>query len=159
GLRPETMSPCYGLAEATLMVSASRPAERARIARFDRQSLNDRRPRTSEEADATEIVGCGAPNEAMQVAIVEPESAQPAGDGAIGEIWVRGESVADGYFASPDETAETFGARLGNGEGLWGSGPWLRTGDLGFLHEGELFVTGRLKDMIIAQGRNLYPQD
>lgn len=75
-------------------------------------------------------------------------------DGAIGEIWVKGDSVAEGYFGAPEATAATFGACLGDGEG-----PYLRTGDLGFFHRGELYIAGRIKDLIIVNGRNLYPQD
>jgi acyl-CoA synthetase (AMP-forming)/AMP-acid ligase II len=90
----------------------------------------------------------------VQVAIVDPETGREVSDGAIGEIWVKGASIAEGYFASPQASAETFGARLADGEG-----PYLKTGDLGFLHEGELFIAGRLKDLIIINGRNLYPQD
>ncbi len=138
GLKPEALSPCYGLAEATLMVSSSPIVRPARIERFD----------------GRELVSCGPPNDGVAVAIVDPETGADAPSGATGEIWVKGASIAAGYFASPAATAETFAAHRQNGEG-----PYLRTGDLGFFHEGELFIAGRLKDLIIVNGRNLHPQD
>src|SRR6185369_13917361 len=89
-----------------------------------------------------------------EVEIVDPMSATRCAAGRVGEIWVSGPSVARGYWGRPSETEQTFGAHLANGEG-----PFLRTGDLGFFHDGQLFVTGRLKDLIVIRGRNLYPQD
>jgi acyl-CoA synthetase (AMP-forming)/AMP-acid ligase II len=156
GLRPEALSPCYGLAEATLMVSSSRPWLPARIVAFDRDSIARRRPAPTAMAgaDAIEMAGCGPPSDGVRVAIVDPQDGRPVAEGAIGEIWVKGESVAEGYFAAPEATAGTFGARLADGDG-----PYLRTGDLGFFHDGELFIAGRIKDLIIVNGRNLYPQD
>jgi acyl-CoA synthetase (AMP-forming)/AMP-acid ligase II len=158
GLKQQALSPCYGLAEATLMVSSSPRSRAARIVAFDRASLLARQPVPatggSASASASELVGCGPPNEGTQIAIVEPGAGTPAPPGAIGEILVKGASVAEGYFASPEATAATFGARLADGDG-----PYLRTGDLGFIHQGELFITGRLKDLIILNGRNLHPQD
>jgi acyl-CoA synthetase (AMP-forming)/AMP-acid ligase II len=88
------------------------------------------------------------------VRIVDPETATPLPEDAVGEIWLRSPSVASGYHGRPVQTAEQFRAETADGEG-----PYLRTGDLGLLHDGELFVTGRLKDLLIANGRNLYPQD
>jgi acyl-CoA synthetase (AMP-forming)/AMP-acid ligase II len=88
------------------------------------------------------------------MAIVDPETCVPHPDGRVGEIWMAGRSVARGYWNRPEETQALFHARLANGEG-----PWLRTGDLGFLLEGELFITGRLKDLIVIHGRNHAPQD
>jgi acyl-CoA synthetase (AMP-forming)/AMP-acid ligase II len=154
GLQEEALSPCYGLAEATLMVSTSRPSQLPRIASFDRASLVDRRAIPASGDDTSELVGCGPPQEGIRVAIVDPQTHTALAAGAIGEIWVKGASVADGYFGSPEATGATFGAHLAKGEG-----PFLRTGDLGFLHEGELFIAGRIKDLIVVNGRNLYPQD
>jgi acyl-CoA synthetase (AMP-forming)/AMP-acid ligase II len=153
-LQPQALSPCYGLAEATLMVSTSLPSQPARIVAFDRASILARKPLPANGANAVELVGCGPPNAGVRVAIIDPDMGAEVSDGAIGEIWVKGASIAEGYFVAPEASAETFGARLGNDEG-----PYLRTGDLGFLHEGELFIAGRLKDLIIVNGRNLYPQD
>jgi acyl-CoA synthetase (AMP-forming)/AMP-acid ligase II len=105
-------------------------------------------------AERGELVGCGPTQQGVEVAIVDPETGDDVRPGSAGEIWVRGASVADGYFAPPETTAATFGAHRANGEG-----PYLRTGDLGFFRDGELFITGRLKDLIIVNGRNLHPQD
>ncbi len=99
------------------------------------------------------MVSCGAPAEGLQVRIVGPDRA-PLGDGGEGEVWVAGPSVGAGYWRRPRETAETFGARLADGEG-----PFLRTGDLGVMSDGELFITGRIKDLIIHRGANLHPAD
>jgi acyl-CoA synthetase (AMP-forming)/AMP-acid ligase II len=138
------------------MVSSSLPWLPARFVAFDRDSLGRRQPVPASRAgaDALEMVGCGPPNDGLRLAIVDPQDGRPVSEGSIGEIWVRGDSIAEGYFAAPEATAATFGARLPDGEG-----PYLRTGDLGFMHEGELFIAGRIKDLIIVNGRNLYPQD
>ncbi|WP_433178264.1 AMP-binding protein [Actinoallomurus sp. CA-150999] len=105
------------------------------------------------EGDYVELVACGRPID-LTVRIVQPESAAPLPDGRIGEIWVAGGSVALKYWQRAEASEETFQAHLSTGEG-----PFLRTGDLGFLHDGQLYVTGRLKDLIIVNGRNIYPQD
>src|SRR5207249_10441161 len=99
-------------------------------------------------------VGRGAPRSTQDVVSPDPETRTPCPADRPGEIWVRGTNVARGYWRRDEETAVTFGARLSDG-----SGPFLRTGDLGFLRDGELFVTGRSKDVIIVRGRNHYPQD
>ncbi|MER5703206.1 AMP-binding protein [Micromonospora sp. NPDC002296] len=136
GFRREAFIPCYGLAEATLLVTAVPPGTGART-------------RTS--ADGTEVVSCGVPY-GCAVTVVDGDA--PVPDGEVGEILVSGPSVAAGYWGRPDPSGAVFGATVA---GLPGS--WLRTGDLGFLVGGELHVTGRVKDMIVIRGRNLYPQD
>ena len=103
----------------------------------------------------TRLVGCGAGSPEQQVVIVNPETLRECAAGKVGEIWVSGRSVAAGYWNRPDESAQTFAACAAD----TGEGPFLRTGDLGFLRGGELFVTGRLKDLVIIRGRNHYPQD
>ena len=100
------------------------------------------------------LVGCGSIAPDLKVAVVDPETLVPCAPDRVGEIWVSGPSVARGYWRKPEETKQTFGAHLASGEG-----PFLRTGDLGFLDRGQLFVTGRLKDLIIIRGSNHYPQD
>ena len=107
------------------------------------------------DTNARSLVGCGQSLSGQRVVIVDPEVHRACPDGRIGEIWVRGTSVAAGYFDNPEATAEVFGARLADTE----DGSFLRTGDLGFLRDGQLFVTGRLKDLIIIRGRNYYPED
>jgi amino acid adenylation domain-containing protein len=134
GFRREAFYPCYGLAEATLIVTGGQP------------------PRT-----AGSQVSCGPPLGGQRLAIADPATGQPRPPGAEGEIWLAGPSVARGYWGRPDETARTFGARLG---GDPERRPYLRTGDLGYLDPaGELVVTGRIKDLIIVRGRNLHPAD
>jgi acyl carrier protein len=106
------------------------------------------------------LVGCGPVCQGLTVEIVDPQSLAVCGTNEIGEIWVRGDSIARGYWNKEQATAETFHAEIAaNGSGQVHAGEYLRTGDLGFRHEGELFVTGRLKDVIIVRGRNHYPQD
>ncbi|WP_437305959.1 amino acid adenylation domain-containing protein [Sorangium sp. So ce388] len=156
GFRRAALYPCFGLAEATLLVSGGAPEAPPVTRTVDRAALGQglvvfdpRDPRAG-----STLVGCGGPPGGEQVLIVDPESRRPCDEERVGEIWVAGASVAQGYWERPEDTAHTFGARLSTGEG-----PFLRTGDLGFLSRGELYVTGRLKDLIIVRGRNIYPQD
>jgi amino acid adenylation domain-containing protein len=154
GFRREAFFPCYGLAESTLLVSGGGRGQGARGRGFDAGELE--RHRASPAAAGTPartLVSCGAGPDGLEVRVVRPETATPCVDGEVGEIWVRGASVARGYWALA-ETERCFAARLAGGEG-----PYLRTGDLGFAQGGELFVTGRSKDLVILRGRNHYPQD
>ena len=112
-------------------------------------------PAAPDDAQARTFVGCGPAGAQPRVVIVDPHESAPCPAGEVGEIWVSGPSVARGYWNRAEETARTFGARLAD----TGDGPFLRTGDLGFVSDGELFVTGRLKDLIIIRGVNHYPQD
>jgi acyl-CoA synthetase (AMP-forming)/AMP-acid ligase II len=141
GFRPQALYPCYGLAEATLFVSGgvkgAGPVTRA------------------VDGPAPTVVGCGHCWDGQTMRLVDPHSLRPCREGEVGEVWVSGPSVAQGYWARPEETVQTFRAYLGES----GEGPFLRTGDLGFLHDGSLFITGRLKDVIIIRGRNHYPED
>ncbi len=107
------------------------------------------------EADTQTLVGCGRTRLEQELRIVDPTTCQPCAPGQVGEIWVAGPSVARGYWNNPDATAQTFEAHLAD----TGEGPFLRTGDLGCTRDGELFITGRLKDMLIIRGNNHYPQD
>lgn len=150
GLRPGALAPCYGLAEATLIVSGTRTAPAGRavdVAALEKGRLTD------PVGPGRTVTQCGPPA-SVDVRIVDPDTCAEVPDGRIGEIWVRGESVGPGYWARPAETAAAFDCRISGG----GSG-YLRTGDLGALQDGLLHVTGRLKDMIVIAGRNLYPQD
>jgi acyl-CoA synthetase (AMP-forming)/AMP-acid ligase II len=158
GFRRESFFPCYGLAEATLYVSGGRPSVRSLSAaglREHRVVEKSHSEQLQNEADARAIVGSGRPASALRVSIVNPETGRPCETGSIGEIWVSGPTVASGYWNRPEDTRDTFHARLAEN----GDGPFLRTGDLGFVRDGELFVTGRLKDLMIVRGRNHYPQD
>ncbi|WP_328615972.1 fatty acyl-AMP ligase [Amycolatopsis sp. NBC_00355] len=155
GYRPRMTRPSYGLAEATVFVTTAADAA-PRVTTFDRDALGEG---TAREAGAgVRLVACGAPA-GQHVALVAPDTAVALPDGSVGEIWVHGPNVGDGYWQNPLDSTETFGARLtGDHSGL-PEGPWLRTGDLGVRHGGELYIAGRLKDLLIVDGRNHYPQD
>jgi acyl-CoA synthetase (AMP-forming)/AMP-acid ligase II/acyl carrier protein len=156
GLRREFFVPCYGLAEATLMVAAG-PMRRGPVTMVvDGRALEAHRVAPSRRTTGMirTLVASGTVVPGVEVVIVDPESHAARADGEVGEIWVAGDIVAAGYWRRPDETAATFGAHCADGRG-----PFLRTGDLGFVHEGLLFVTGRRKDLVVIRGRNLYPQD
>ncbi len=156
GFRREAFYPCYGLAEASLIVSGGVQGVPPRIQNLDKEALEQNRVVPASEGDATVcLVGCGESLEEQEIVIARPEDGRRCPVGKVGEIWVSGPSIAKGYWNRPLETEETFRAFLSD----TGEGPFLRTGDLGFLKEGVLFVTGRLKDLIVIQGRNHYPQD
>ncbi len=157
GFRSRFFYPCYGLAEATLMVSGGLVGEELVECSVLKSELEQHRvvdaPSSSEKT--SRLVGCGRVHLGTRVVIADPESLRPCSPDRVGEIWVASPSVAAGYWRQPEKTEETFQAHLAD----TGEGPFLRTGDLGFLRGRELFVTGRLKDMFIVRGRNHYPQD
>jgi amino acid adenylation domain-containing protein len=157
GFRPEAFLPCYGLAEATLFVSGNKSAGTPAALRVDEEAIARDRVVEADSGDenARALVGCGRPAEGQRVVVVNPETGGPVSPDGVGEIWVAGASVARGYWGDPVETAATFEGYLRE----TGEGPFLRTGDLGFLRDGQLFVTGRLKDLLIIRGLNHYPQD
>lgn len=163
GFDPGAMRPAYGLAEATLLVSAGNRGDRPITRRVSSDGLKRRIVTVPEEdRDACEIVSCGAPMTGLSLLIVDPQTRRPLPRGEIGEIWMQGASVAQGYWERPTQTRETFLASpepQAPREPLT-EGEWLRTGDLGHLDEqGELYVVGRIKDVIIVRGVNHYPQD
>ncbi|GAA3208321.1 fatty acyl-AMP ligase [Actinocorallia longicatena] len=160
GLRAEAQAPGYGLAEATVYVLASSPRHPPTTAPFDREALAAGRAvaRPGDPGAATVLVSCGSPH-GQNVLIVDPERGRPVPDGVIGELWINGPNVAAGYWGRPEVSEEVFRAVLAEPPAGLPAGPWLRTGDLGFRHEGEFYVTGRRKDLIIIDGRNHYPQD
>ncbi len=157
GLQRQALRPLYGLAEATLMVTGGPQGSPQKELTVDGAALAHHRLREVAEGTpgARRLVGLGRSWLDQRLSIIDPATRSRLAPGQVGEIWLSGASVAQGYWNRPEETEHTFRATR---EGL-GDGPWLRTGDLGFLHEGELFVTGRLKDLIIVRGRNHYPQD
>ncbi|UXA07681.1 SDR family NAD(P)-dependent oxidoreductase [Mycobacterium sp. SMC-2] len=157
GFRPEAFYPVYGLAEATLLVSGGSEAPVPVVRHVDRVALRERRVAevAPENPSAAALVGCGRPQGGQQVVIVDPETRRPCGADEVGEVWVAGPSVAQGYWQKPEQTEAAFAAHLAD----TGDGPFFRTGDLGFLSSGELFVTGRRKDLIIIRGNNHYPED
>jgi len=157
GFRHEALYPCYGLAEGTLIVSGGAVRERPILCALDASALEYQQVIPAEQgAPGTRVlVSSGRTLDDQDIGIVDPETRVPCAPGRVGEIWVRSPSVAQGYWNRPEETEQTFRARLAT----TGEGPFLRTGDLGFLANGELFISTRLKDLIIIRGRNHYPQD
>ncbi|HKH46431.1 MAG TPA: amino acid adenylation domain-containing protein, partial [Thermoanaerobaculia bacterium] len=157
GFRREALYPCYGLAEATLLVSGPGAGIAPAVASLDAAALEGGRRVLSQGGGrpARRLVSCGHPWAGQEIVIADPETCLPCAADQVGEIWIAGPSVAQGYWDRPDATRETFESRLADGS----PGRYLRTGDLGVLADGALFVTGRLKDLIILRGRNLYPQD
>ena len=156
GFRWEAFYPCYGMAETTLFISGGVKTAAPVIYQVQGTALEQNRvvPAAGEE-DTRTLVGCGQTWLEEKIAIAEPESFTYCPPGQVGEIWVSGPSVAQGYWNRPEETQKTFQAYIAD----TAEGPFLRTGDLGFIQDGELFVTGRLKDLIIIRGANYYPQD
>ena len=157
GFKPGAFYPCYGLAEATLIVSGSKRDSGATVGTFHGPALTRNRvkPVPNDAPQARRLVACGSPVGDLRVVIVDPHNRAEAASGRVGEIWVAGTSVGQGYWHKPGQTRRSFDARLSD----TGAGPFLRTGDLGFMREGQLYVTGRLDDLIIIRGLNRYPQD
>jgi acyl-CoA synthetase (AMP-forming)/AMP-acid ligase II/alkylation response protein AidB-like acyl-CoA dehydrogenase/acyl carrier protein len=157
GIQEKALFPCYGMAENTLFVSGGPRARPPVVITVSKALLegNQIREAVPGSDDARQIVSSGRAPESTTVIIVDPETCLPCSGHRVGEVWVASGSVAKGYWNRPDETEASFGAHLSNS----GNGPFLRTGDFGFIRDGELFITGRLKDLIIINGRNLYPQD
>ena len=154
GFRRDAFFPCYGLAEATLFVAGGPWRQGPSTLDVSRDALEEKRIAPATAGDRLRLVASGAPA-VETICIVDPASRRRLDDRRIGEIWVAGESVASRYWRAPDESESPFGASLDEVPGK----AFLRTGDLGFLDDGQLFVTGRLKDLIILGGRNYYPQD
>jgi len=145
GFRPDAFYPCYGLAESTLFVTGPRVGDATVVAERPGQ----------ERPGVERTIGCGKVWRDTRVEIVDQASLRPLPEGEVGEIWVAGGSVAKGYWMQPERTAETFEARLAGDDAT----RFLRTGDLGFVEDGNLFVTGRLKDLIILYGKKYTPHD
>ncbi len=156
GFRREAFYPCYGLAEGTLIVSGGSRSAVPVVRRFDREGLLHGEVLASDgDLPGTALVGCGQVLGNQDARVVDPETCRPCAPGRVGELWVRGPSVADGYWQRPGETERTFHGRLAD----TGEGPYLRTGDLAVIDGGEVFITGRLKDVLVLRGLNYYPQD
>jgi len=168
GLPRTAFKPSYGIAEGTLFVSTIAPEAEATVVYFDREQLGDghavRVPAYAPNAVAQ--VSCGQVARSQWAVIVDPDTGSELPDGGVGEIWLQGNNIGRGYWGMPDETRATFGAKLGSrlGEGSHADGStvegtWLRTGDLGVYLDGELYVTGRIADLVTIEGRSHYPQD
>lgn len=167
GFRPQAIKPSYGLAEATLFVSSTHANGSPKIITVDREQLNNHRfvevPTDSPSAVAQ--ASAGLVGVAEWAVIVDAESASELPDGHIGEIWISGQNMGTGYWNKPEETVATFHNTLksrtspSHAERAADDATWVRTGDYGAYHDGELYITGRVKDLVIIDGRNHYPQD
>ncbi|HTM85609.1 MAG TPA: AMP-binding protein, partial [Mycobacterium sp.] len=168
GLPATTIKPSYGMAEATLFVSTIAPDARARAIHVDRDQLGAGRavPVAPEAATAVAQVSCGKVARSLWAVIVDAETETELPDGRVGEIWLQGDNIGRGYWGRPRDSARAFEnkvqSRLAVGSHAEGSavgGTWFRTGDLGTYLQGELYIVGRIKDLVIVDGRNHYPQD
>ncbi|MFD5700680.1 fatty acyl-AMP ligase [Streptomyces lasiicapitis] len=151
GFRPETFAPCFGMAEATLLVSSS-PRRVPVVLSCDADALEQGRVEPVADGTGRTLVSCGELLD-MDARIVDPQTFQELAPGRVGELWLRGSSVVGGYWRNEEATGATFGQKVGD------EGGFLRTGDLGVLVDGELYITGRIKEMMIIRGRNVYPHD
>ncbi|MEE6177022.1 AMP-binding protein [Mycobacterium sp. 050134] len=158
GFPERALRPSYGLAEATVYVATHAPGAAPKVVHFDPEKLADGHAEPQAGACGAPLVSYGVP-QAVTVRIVDPDTATELPAGTTGEIWVHGDNVAAGYWGKPDETERTFGATLTEPSAGTPPGPWLRTGDLGFIADGELFIVGRIKDLLIVRGRNHAPDD
>ncbi|MEU3784505.1 fatty acyl-AMP ligase [Streptomyces sp900129855] len=158
GMMRTSMRPSYGLAEATVFVSASPAGEEPTVTPFDREAIGQGVARTvitTDDQAVTELVACGRPT-GQEIAIADPATCQLLEDGHIGEIWLRGPNIGRGYWHRPDQSETLFRATPhGDDSRTY----WLRTGDLGVWHDKQLYITGRLKDLVIIDGTNHYPHD
>ena len=157
-LRDSVIRPSYGLAEATVYVATRRPGRPPEIVHFESDNLSAGHAQRCPSGGGTPLVSYGVPRSPL-VRIVDPETRTESPSGTVGEIWLHGENVALGYWRKPEATGRTFGAGLVAPSAGTPEEPWLRTGDLGFISEGELFIMGRIKDLLIVYGRNHYPDD
>ncbi|ULA67915.1 MAG: Putative Multi-domain non-ribosomal peptide synthetase [Nitrospira sp.] len=157
GFRREAFFPAYGMAEYTLLISLKREGVAPTVTTLDAAALEQGAviEGSADGGPVRRVVGCGIPVGDTRVVIAHPETRSRCAMQQVGEIWLSGVSTTQGYWNNPDETSRTFAARLQD----TGEGPFLRTGDLGFVKDGEVFVTGRFKDLLIVRGRNHYPQD
>ncbi|BBY76615.1 nitrate ABC transporter substrate-binding protein [Mycolicibacterium parafortuitum] len=168
GLQPTVIKPSYGMAEATLFVSTTPPEAQLKAVHVDRKQLTAGRAVTvdADHPDATVQVSCGVVARSQWAVVVDPATESELPDGCVGEIWLHGDNIGRGYWQRPEETELTFHnklqsrlARGSHAERSADSAQWLRTGDMGVYIDGELYITGRIKDLIIVDGRNHYPQD
>ncbi|SOJ55532.1 Long-chain-fatty-acid--AMP ligase FadD32 [Mycobacterium simulans] len=168
GLPRTAFKPSYGIAEATLMVATIGHTAETSVVYFDREQLGVDRavPVAADAPNAVAHVSCGQVARSLWAVIVDPASRTELPDGEVGEVWLQGDNVGRGYWGRPEETRQTFGAKLqspltegSHAAGSAVAGNWLRTGDLGVYLDGELYITGRIADLVTIDGRNHYPQD
>lgn len=157
-LQAKALRPSYGLAEATLYVATRAAGQPPHVVHFDSEELTAGRAKRQAGRGGTPLVSYGVP-QSPTVRIVDPDTSIECPAGTTGEIWVHGGNVGVGYWGKPQETEQTFGATLVTPSAGTPEGPWLRTGDCGFISDGELFIIGRIKDLLIVYGRNHSPDD
>jgi acyl-CoA synthetase (AMP-forming)/AMP-acid ligase II len=157
-LDPRALRPSYGMAEATVYIASRQVGEAPKIAHFDAEKLPAGQASRCEIGSGTPLVSYGA-QQSVLIRIVDPDTSRECPEGKVGEIWVHGDNVGAGYWQKPEESRLTFEAKISNPSPATPEGPWLRTGDAGFLSDGELFITGRIKDLLIVYGRNHSPED
>jgi long-chain fatty acid adenylyltransferase FadD28 len=155
---PKALRPSYGMAEATVYITTRQVGDPPEIGYFDSEKLPQGEAIRSENGTGTPLVSYGS-SKSLLIRIVDPDTRHECPEGTVGEIWVQGDNVASGYWHKPEETEHTFGGRIVNPSEGTPEGPWLRTGDSGFFSEGELFIIGRIKDILIVYGRNHSPDD
>ena len=156
---PDTaVRPSYGLAEATVYAATRAPGQPAEIVHFESEMLTAGRAKRCAPGSGTPLVSYGVPRSPM-IRVVDADTSLECDAGFVGEIWVHGDNVATEYWAKPEESERTFGARLVAPSAGTPEGPWLRTGDSGFVCDEELFIIGRIKDLLIVYGRNHSPDD
>ncbi|GBE65033.1 putative fatty-acid--CoA ligase FadD [Mycobacterium sp. MFM001] len=156
--RDHMLRPSYGLAEATVFVATGTWSESSPAVHFDSEKLGENRAERCAAGTGTTLVKYQLPQSPM-LRIVDVDAHRECPQNVVGEIWVHGDNVAEGYWRKPPDEQRCFGATLADPSPGTPHGPWLRTGDLGFVHEGELFIVGRIKDLLIIRGRNHYPED
>src|ERR1700730_8573185 len=152
------LKPSYGLAEAMVYVASSGPNRPPTVANFDYEKLSAGHAEACDNQSGVELVSVGTPR-ASTIRIVDPDTRVENPAGMVGEIWLHGDNIANGYWRKPQQTQRTFGGQLVDPSSGTPLGPWLRTGDLGVTYDGELFIIGRIKDLLIVDGRNHYPDD
>jgi acyl-CoA synthetase (AMP-forming)/AMP-acid ligase II len=155
---PRALRPCYGMAEATVYIATRQVGDPPEIGHFHSEKLPGGEAQRCETGGGTPLVSYGGPK-SMLVRIVDPDTGRECPEGAVGEIWVHGDNVAAGYWQKLEETERTFGAKIVDPSDGTPEGPWLKTGDSGFFSVGELFIIGRIKDLLIVYGRNHSPDD
>jgi long chain fatty acid CoA FadD26 len=158
GFPASSLKPSYGLAEAMVYVNSSGPGRPPTVATFDYEKLSAGHAEACDNETGVELVSVGVPRASM-IRIVDPETRTENPAGMVGEIWLHGDNIAAGYWRKPQQTQKAFGGQLVDPSSGTPLGPWLRTGDLGTIHDGELYIIGRIKDLLIVDGRNHYPDD
>ncbi|OBB89671.1 fatty-acid--AMP ligase FAAL21/FadD21 [Mycobacterium sp. 852002-40037_SCH5390672] len=156
--RAHVMRPSYGLAEATVYVTSRAEPGAPQVVHFESERLSEGSAQRCSAETGSPLLSYGTPT-SPTVRIVDPDTSTQCPAGTVGEIWVNGQNVAGGYWQKPEETQRTFGGILADPSPGTPEGPWLRTGDLGFVFEDEIFIVGRMKDLLIVYGRNHYPED